>query len=154
MNVRHGGKRLQNNLRNDPCPLVLYNLCEAKNMPRQVDNKMSNEAAMYGTGSTTVSVSHVVEVFRKSKMLLKDITRGRLLKHMLELEGHVSAWDLAFIPHSFWLPRLPFYPRIPSYHLLKASPSTWTESRWVMATCFSDAWCCYITEDPADSWFD
>lgn len=70
-------------------------------MPRQVDNKMSNEAAMYVTGSTTVSVSHVVEVFRKSKMLLKDITSGRLLKHMLELEGHVSAWDLAFIPHSF-----------------------------------------------------
>lgn len=34
MNVRHGGKWLQNNLRNDPCPLVLYNLCEAKNMPQ------------------------------------------------------------------------------------------------------------------------
>lgn len=48
-----------------------------------------------------------------------------------------------------WLPRPARCSRSPSHHPLKASPSMWTESRWMVATCFSDARRCYVTEGPA-----
>lgn len=45
-------------------------------------------------------------------------------------------------------PRLAFYPRIPSYHLLKSFSFYMDLLDWVMAKSFSDVWWDYITASP------
>lgn len=77
-----GKEWLQKNLRNDPCPPAPYNLCEAKNILRQVANKCHNEWGSY---------MQPLWLLNKSKTFLRDFMNGRLLIRHFRI-GREQIW--------------------------------------------------------------